>query len=123
MVLNLADLGKCLESSQTPWNAPYVLTNGFSTTLGIVGETFGWISTGPKSADFDQKPWTLAHGFEHGGLECRESLQTPWNVSYVLAIGLSTFFGIIGEDFERIPRGPKSADFDQKAWTIAHGFE
>ena len=27
------------------------------------------------------------------------------------------------EEFDRIYRCPKSADFDQKAWAIAHGFE
>ena len=26
-----------------------------------------WISKGRKLADFEQKAWAIAHGFEHGG--------------------------------------------------------
>ena len=67
MVLNMADLGKFRESFQTPWKASNVLANGFPTTFENVCEDFGWIPKGPKSADFDQKAWAIAHGFEHGG--------------------------------------------------------
>ena len=67
MVLNMADLGKCRESLQTAWNASYFLANGFPTTFDNVGDDFGWIPKCPKSADFDQKAWAIAHGFEHGG--------------------------------------------------------
>ena len=63
----MADLGKCRESFQTPWNASYVLTSGFPTTIGIVGEDLGWIPKGPKSTEFEQKAWAIAHGFEDGG--------------------------------------------------------
>ena len=66
MVLNRADLGKCWESFQTFWNVSYVRANGFPTTFGIVPEDLGWIPKGPKSTDFDQKPWAIAHGFEQG---------------------------------------------------------
>ena len=45
----MADLGKCRESFQTPWNASYVLANGFTTTFGIVGEDLRWIPKCPKS--------------------------------------------------------------------------
>ena len=34
-----------------------------------------------------------------------------------------TFPEVGREDFETIFKGPKSADFEQKAWAIAHGFE
>ena len=58
----------------------------------------------------------------------KKSSQTPWNVSYVLANGFLTVLERIrkdfeGKDFERISKGLKSTDFDQKAWAIAHGFE
>ena len=53
----------------------------------------------------------------------KKSSQTPWNVSYVLANGFLTVLELIRKDFERIPKGLKSTDFDQKAWAIAHGFE
>ena len=29
MVLNMADLGECQKSFQTPWNESYILANGF----------------------------------------------------------------------------------------------
>ena len=67
MALKMADLGKCRESFQTPWNAPYVFANGFPTTLGSDREDLGWIPKGSKSANFDQKAWAIAHGFEDGG--------------------------------------------------------
>ena len=63
----MADLGKCRESFQTPWNASFVLASGFPTTIGIVGEDLGWIRKGPKSTEFEQKAWAIAHGFEDGG--------------------------------------------------------
>ena len=52
--------------------------------------------------------------------KCRESFQTPWNLANVLANGFATTFVIAGEDLGWIPKGPKSADFEQKA--LAHGF-
>ena len=67
MVLNMADLGKGRKSLQTLWNASYIIENTFLTAFGIVAMDFGWIRKGPKVADFEQKPWAIAHGFEHGG--------------------------------------------------------
>ena len=81
MVLNRADLVWFLESFQTFWNVSYVRGNGFPTTFGIVPEDLGWIPKGAKSTDFDQKPWAIAHGFEHRNDlgKCWESFQTLWN--------------------------------------------
>ena len=45
-----------------------MLGNGFLSSYGLVRQDLTRISNGPKSADFEQKPWALAHGFEHGGL-------------------------------------------------------
>ena len=67
MVLEMADLDKFGESNQNPWKASDVLANAFPTTFENVGEDFGWIPKGPKSADFDQKACAIADGFEHGG--------------------------------------------------------
>ena len=68
MVLKRADLGKFYwESIQTPWKASDVVANAFPTTFENVGEDFGWILKGSKSADFHQKACAIAHGFEHGG--------------------------------------------------------
>ena len=55
--------------------------------------------------------------------KCEKSFETSSNVSCVLANGFLTVVEIIRKDFERIPKGLKSTDFDQKAWAIAHGFE
>ena len=41
----------------------------------------------------------------------------------MLANGFLTVSGLVRKDCERIFKGLKSTDFDQKAWAIAHGFE
>ena len=41
--------------------------NGFLTSYGVFFEDLARISNGPKWADFEQKPWAIAHGFEHDG--------------------------------------------------------
>ena len=43
-----------------------MLGNGFLTPYGLVPEDLARISNASKWADFEQKPWALAHGFEHG---------------------------------------------------------
>ena len=55
--------------------------------------------------------------------KCEKSFETSWNVCYVLENGFVTVLELIRNDFERIPKGLKSTDFDQKAWAIANGFE
>ena len=67
MVLKMADLGKCSESFQTPWNAANMLGYGFASTFGLIHEDLMWIPNGPKSTDFEQNAWAIAHGFEDGG--------------------------------------------------------
>ena len=44
-----------------------MLGNGFLTVLGLVRNELGRILKVPKSADFEQKAWAIAHGFESGG--------------------------------------------------------
>ena len=44
-----------------------MLGNGFLTSYRAVREDLARIYNGPKWADFDQKPWAIAQGFEHGG--------------------------------------------------------
>ena len=55
--------------------------------------------------------------------KCWKSLQTFWKDSYVLANGFVSARGTIWMDFGWIRWGPKLADFEQKAWAIAHAFE
>ena len=37
----------------------------------------------------------------------------------MLALGLLTACGVVRKNFGRIPKGPKSADFEPKAWAVA----
>ena len=41
--------------------------NAFLSAFGVVSQDFKLIRKRPKSADFEQKAWAIAHGFEHGG--------------------------------------------------------
>ena len=37
--------------------------------------------------------------------------------------GFPTTFGNVGKELEKIPKCPKSVDFEQKRGLLAHGFE
>ena len=52
-----------------------------------------------------------------------KSLQTFWKDSYVLANGFLSACGTIWMDFGWIRWCPNLADFEQKAWAIAHAYE
>ena len=88
--------------------------NGFLTSYGFIWDDLGRISNGPKSTDFEQKPWALARGIQHGGFG---------QVLYMRANGFLTWYRFIWDDLGRISSGPKSADFEQKPWAIARGFQ
>ena len=79
----------------------------------------------PKSANFDQKAWAIAHGFEHDGFwPVREIGPNSLKTSLImLANGFLTAYGFVREVYGRNFNEPKSTDFEQKAWAIAHGFE
>ena len=120
----MVDFVKCCKSFQISWNASNVLANVFKTTFRLVQEDLEWIPNGSKSADFEQKAWAIAHGFENGEFVWMlESFETSWNASNGLANVLKTTFRLEQEHLEWIPNGPKSADCEHKAWAIAHGFE
>ena len=68
MVLNMADFGKSLKSLRTLWNASKTPVKGFLTSCPTFWVDFGWIRKCRKFAVFEQKAWSIAHGFEHGGL-------------------------------------------------------
>ena len=109
MVLNMADFGKCRKSLQTPWNAFYMLANGFLTAWWIVRVDFGWIREGPKVADFEQKAWVIAHGFEHGGFwQVPEIVPNSLKRLIHTANGLLTAWGIVRGDFAWILKGPEN---------------
>ena len=64
--LNMADFGKSRKSLQTLWNACKTVLKWFVTACATVCVDLGWIRKGRKLADFEQKAWAIAHGFEHG---------------------------------------------------------
>ena len=55
--------------------------------------------------------------------KCWKSLQTFWKDSCMVANGFLIACGTIWMDFGWIRRCPNLADFEQKAWAIAHDFE
>ena len=66
MVLNMVDFGKYWKSLQTLWNGSNTLINWFLTALATLCVDLGWIRKSRNLADFEQKPWAIAQGFEYG---------------------------------------------------------
>ena len=66
MVLNMADFGKSWKSLQTHWNASKTFLKWFLTPCATICVYFGRIRKVRNLADFEQKAWAIAHGFEHG---------------------------------------------------------
>ena len=66
MALNMADLGKSWKSFQTLWNAFKTVLKWFVNACATVCVDLGWFLKCRKLADFEQKAWAIAHGFEHG---------------------------------------------------------
>ena len=120
MVLKMADLGKSWESFQTPWNAPYMLGNGFPTTFGLIHGDLLWIPNGTKSTDFEQKAWAIAHGFEDGGFgrvlgivpNSMKRSQYAWKL-------ISNYFRAHSWRFTLNSEWPEIDQF----WAKSHGFE
>ena len=103
MVLSMADFGKSWKSLQTLWNGSKALLNGFLTALATLCVDLGWIRKSRNLADFEQKPWTIAHGFEHGRF---------WQVLEIAPNSLKSFGDLLC-------RTVNLADFDQKPWAKA----
>ena len=66
MVLNMVDFGKSWKSLQTLWNGSKTLIKLFLSRCATFCVVFGWIRKSRNLAVFEQKPWAIAHGFEHG---------------------------------------------------------
>ena len=121
MVLNMADFYKFCKSLQTLWNGSKTLPNWFLTPCTTVSVDFGWIRKARKLADFEQKAWAIAHLADF--YKFCKSLQTLWNPSKTLPNWFLTPCTTVSVDFGWIRKARKLADFEQKAWAIAHGFE
>ena len=77
MVLNMADFLNSWKSLQTLWNASKTILQWFANASATFCVDLGWIRKCRKLADFEQKAWAIAHGFEHGRF--REILQIAPN--------------------------------------------
>ena len=112
------------KSLQTVWNASKTVLKWFLTACATVCVALGWIRKGRKSAAFEKKPWAIAHGFEHGRFW--QVLEIAPNSLKRLKTVLKWFVtacATLCVDLGWIRKGRKSADFEQKPWAIAHGFE
>ena len=122
MVLNMADFVKSWKSLQTLWKASKTVLKLFVSPCATFCLDSRCICKGWNMADFEQKAWGIAHGFEHGRffqlLEIvRNSLKRLQNRSKMTASAT------VCVDFRWIRKCRKLADFEQRAWPIAHGFE
>ena len=120
----MADFGKSWKSLQTLWNASKTVLEWFLTASATVCVDSGWIRLCRKLTDFEQKAWAIAHGFEHGRfwqvLEIApNSLKRLQNHSKMISTCLRDCLCRLRVNWE----GSKLANFDQKDWAIAHGFE
>ena len=54
------------KSFETLWNASKTVLKWFANASATVCVDLGWIRRNRKLADFEQRAWAIAHGFEHG---------------------------------------------------------
>ena len=125
MVLKIADFGKSWKSLQTLWNASNTVLKWFVTACATVCVELGWIRNGRKLAYFEQKAWANSPWFLNMADlgKSWKSLQTLWNASKTVLKWFVTACATVCVDLGWIAKGRKLADFEQKAWAIAHGFE
>ena len=121
MVLNMADFCKSWKSPQTLRNPSKTVLKWFVTACATFCVDLGWIRKGRKLADFEQKSCAIAHGFEHGLIwQSWKSLQALWNSCKTVLKRFLTACATVCVDLGWICKGRKLADFEQKAWAIAH---
>ena len=111
----MADFGKYCKSLQTLWNASLSLLKVFLTLCATVCVDFWGIRKGRKLAVLEVKACGIRHGFEHCG--------TLWNASKTIVKWFVPACATVFVDLGWIRKGRKLADFEQKAWARAHGFE
>ena len=89
----MADFRKYRKSLLTLWNGSWTPQKWFLTLSATVCVDFGRFRKGRKWAVFEQKPWAIAHGFEHGRFSkvleiARNSLKRPLNPSKMIFTSL-----------------------------------
>ena len=125
MVLKRVDFGRCWESFQTPWNACYVFANVLPSTFWIVPKRFGVNSEGSEIHRFWAKSLGYSPWFWRGSIlvGAGNRSKLPEMPAMCLQMYFQVLSGLFLKDLGWIPKVPKSTDFEQKAWAIAHGFE
>ena len=136
MLLNMADFGKCWKSLQTflkgllygcKWisNCLRDYLNGFR--VNSLGSELGGFWA--KSLGYSPWFWAKSLGYSPWFWTWRilasvgNRSKPSWKDSYMVANGFLIACGTIWMDFGWIRWGPNLADFEQKAWAIAHAFE
>ena len=120
--LNMADFGKSLKSLQTLWNACKTVLKWFVSACAEVCVDLGWIQKCRKLADFEQNAWAIAYGLNMADFgKSWKSLQTLWNAAKTVLKWFVSACANVCVDLGWIRKGRKLADFEQKAWAIAHG--
>ena len=120
--LNMADFGKSLKSLQTLWNACKTVLKWFVSACAEVCVDLGWIQKCRKLADFEQNAWAIAYGLNIADFgKSWKSLQTLWNAAKTVLKWFVSACANVCVDLGWIRKGRKLADFEQKAWAIAHG--
>ena len=101
-----------------------MLENGFLTRCWTVCVEFELIHEGRKMTVFEQKPWAIAHGFEHDGFW--QVLEFAPNSVKRLLSAWKWISNTLQDYLCRIranSRGSENARFWPNPWAIAHGFE
>ena len=62
----MADFLNSWKSFETLWNASKTVLKWFANASATVCVDLGWFRKNRKLADFEQRAWAIAHGFEHG---------------------------------------------------------
>ena len=112
MVFNVADFAKTWNSLQTLWNASKTVLKWFVTACSTVCVDLRWIRKGRNLADFEQKAWARANGFEHGRFcQLLDIAPTLWNASKAVLKLFVTASATVFVDLGWIRKGKKLADF------------
>ena len=119
----MADFLKSWKSLQTLWNAFKTVLKWFANASATVCVDLGWIPEGRKLADFEQKAWPIAHGFEHGRFF--ELLEIVRNSLKHLQNRSKTICDCFRDSLCRFKVNSQVSKIGRfwKKRTIAHGFE
>ena len=113
----MVDFGKCRKSPQTPWNISYMLANGFLTACGIVSVVSGEFARVRNWPIFNKTPglWPMVLTKWRILVSAGNRSKLPETPPTYLQM-VSNYLRDCLCGFGWIRKGPKLADFEQKAW-------